>query len=600
MRRAGSVFCQWPRRGVVLIVVLVLVVMLSLAGFGFLSAMSTEYEAVRLHGSLLQARQTMVSAESQLLWLSGQPRRRREILGGLTNNPNLFCGRSVDAPGAIGTEAGGTGLSAVSSEAGSTAIAQLQSQAVLAGEDVWRFSVISVDHPVGGVPELRFGVTTESAKLHLATVLRWEQANPGAGRQALLRLPGVTEIIADSLLDWMDADDAPRPQGAETEYYQGLGLSIRPANAVPGTLEQLLAVRGISAMLLFGSGSATATTVAAPGSGSDGAGPAASPEGGEAVLTVPQQELSAETFSTDSAELQVGTAVGTLRPLSELLTVWSAERLSQPDGTIRVNVNQSDLNAIRAGLQGRVSETVIQFLVLARVYGLTAAEPAGVMEQSADGVTLPAGAVATAGLRSLGDLVDGRVLVPAAGNRPLTMVRSPLQSTQADSDLLFRQLTDVACTEPGPVINGRVSLQEASEEVLRCLPGLTPEQAAGLAAQRTRLQPFERRSLLWPVRAGVLTVEQWRTVLPELTDIGDVFQAELVVFRAVGGPVLRRKLIVDAASGAAKRVYWRDVTAEQLPFPLPSLLPPRDGTQQNGTPGPETPLTGGPGTELPG
>ena len=134
MRRAGSVFCQWPRRGVVLIVVLVLVVMLSLAGFGFLSAMSTEYEAVRLHGSLLQARQTMVSAESQLLWLSGQPRRRREILGGLTNNPNLFCGRSVDAPGALGTEAGGTGLSAVSSEAGSTAIAQLQSQAVLAGE----------------------------------------------------------------------------------------------------------------------------------------------------------------------------------------------------------------------------------------------------------------------------------------------------------------------------------------------------------------------------------------------------------------------------------------------------------------------------------
>jgi len=72
------------------------------------------------------------------------------------------------------------------------------------------------------------------------------------------------------------------------------------------------------------------------------------------------------------------------------------------------------------------------------------------------------------------------------------------------------------------------------------------------------------------------------------------------VFRAVGGPVLRRKLIVDAASGAAKRVYWRDVTVEQLPFPLPSLLPPRDGTQQNGTPGPETPLTGGPGTELPG
>ncbi|MFN5587801.1 MAG: hypothetical protein ACK5DR_21085 [Planctomyces sp.] len=571
MKRGGCQLHQWPRRGVVLIVVLVLVVMLSLAGFGFLSAMSTEYEAVRLHGSLLQARHTMVSAESQLLWLCDQPRRRREILGGLTDNPGLFRGRSVDAVAAAGAEAGGAGQPAVSAEDGATAIAQLQSRSLLAGDDVWRFSVISVDRPVGGVPGLRFGVTTESAKLHLATVLRWEQTTPGAGRQALLRLPGVTEIIADSLLDWMDADELQRPQGAESEYYQGLGLSTRPANAVPGRLEQLLAVRGMSARLLFGSGSATAAANSAAGSGSAGSGIALGAEGGEAVLTVPQQDLTAETFATDSAESQTGTVAGAVRPLSELLTVWSAERLSQPDGTVRVNVNQADLNAIRAGLQGRVPEALIQFLVLARISGLTSTAPAGVSEQTAEAITLPPGAVATVGLRSLGELVDGMVLVPAAGNRPPTLVRSPLQSTQADSDLLFRQLTDVACTEPGPVIVGRVSLQEAPEAVLRSLPGVTPEQAASLAAQRARLQPFERRSLLWPVRAGVLTVDQWRTVLPELTDAGDVFQAELVVFRAAGGPLLRRKLIVDGASGVARRVYWRDVTEDRLEFPLSSL-----------------------------
>jgi hypothetical protein len=66
-------------------------------------------------------------------------------------------------------------------------------------------------------------------------------------------------------------------------------------------------------------------------------------------------------------------------------------------------------------------------------------------------------------------------------------------------------------------------------------------------------------------------VDQWRTVLPELTDAGDVFQAELVVFRAAGGPLLRRKLIVDGASGVARRVYWRDVTEDRLEFPLSSL-----------------------------
>lgn len=560
------------RHGVVLIVVLVLVVMLSLAGFGFLSAMSTEYEAVRLHGSLLQARQTLVSAESQLLWLAGQPHRRREILGGLTSNPDLFGGRTVDGLLAAGGESGGAGVAAESAEAGPAAIAQLQSQAALAADDAWRFSVISVDRPVGGVPTLRFGLTTESAKLHLATLLRWEQTTPGAGRQALLRLPGMTEILADSLLDWIDADDTPRPQGAESEYYQGLGLAIRPANAVPQTLEQLLAVRGMSAWQLFGAGAA-ANAAASAESGLNPAGSAVPPEGGDPIVTLPQQELSPETFAEPALEAQTGAAAGTTRPLCELLTVWSAERLWQPDGTAKVNINQPDLNAIRASLQGRLPESLLQFLLLARVYGLTATAPTGAAEQGADAVVLPAGATAGAGLKSLGELVDGMVLVPAAGIRPLTLVRSPLQSTQADSDLLFRQLTDVCSTEPGPVIPGRISLQEAPEEVLRGLPGLTIEQAASLVAQRTRLQPFERRSLLWPVRAGVLTVEQWRAMLPELTDIGDVFQAELIVYRVVGGPLLRRKLILDAAAGASRRVYWRDVTEEKLEFPLSGLVP---------------------------
>ena len=560
------------RHGVVLIVVLVLVVMLSLAGFGFLSAMSTEYEAVRLHGSLLQARQTLVSAESQLLWLAGQPHRRREILGGLTSNPDLFGGRTVDGLLAAGGESGGAGVAAESAEAGPAAIAQLQSQAALAADDAWRFSVISVDRPVGGVPTLRFGLTTESAKLHLATLLRWEQTTPGAGRQALLRLPGMTEILADSLLDWIDADDTPRPQGAESEYYQGLGLVIRPANAVPQTLEQLLAVRGMSAWQLFGAGAA-ANAAASAESGLNPAGSAVPPEGGDPIVTLPQQELSPETFAEPALEAQTGAAAGTTRPLCELLTVWSAERLWQPDGTAKVNINQPDLNAIRASLQGRLPESLLQFLLLARVYGLTATAPTGAAEQGPDAVVLPAGATAGAGLKSLGELVDGMVLVPAAGIRPLTLVRSPLQSTQADSDLLFRQLTDVCSTEPGPVIPGRISLQEAPEEVLRGLPGLTIEQAASLVAQRTRLQPFERRSLLWPVRAGVLTVEQWRAMLPELTDTGDVFQAELIVYRVVGGPLLRRKLILDAAAGATRRVYWRDVTEEKLEFPLSGLVP---------------------------
>ena len=50
-----------------MIVVLVLVMMVALAGFGFLSAMSTEYEAARLNGR--QARLALLAG-----WLEGELR----------------------------------------------------------------------------------------------------------------------------------------------------------------------------------------------------------------------------------------------------------------------------------------------------------------------------------------------------------------------------------------------------------------------------------------------------------------------------------------------------------------------------------------------
>ncbi len=560
-----------PQRGVVLIVVLVLVVMLSLAGFGFLSAMSTEYEAVRLNGSLLQARQTLVSAESQLLWLINQPRQRREIVGGLYSNPALFQGRAVQALPAAGTDTSAAGAAAATPDAGAAAAGRLQAESLLAGDDVWRFSVVSVDRPAGSSAVLRFGLSSESAKLHLGTVLRWEQTAAGTGRQALMKLPGMTEMLADSLLDWMDSDDVPRPLGAESEYYQSLSLPVRPANAVPAALHELLAVRGMSSHLLFGVGSTAQSGV---------------PESGELMPSEPALEPTASAFPaatidpTEEADSGTVPPAGVARPLSELLTVWSAERLVQPDGTPRVNVNQQDLNAIRSGLQGRVPESLVRYLLLARVYGLSAASPAGVVEQAAAEVVLPSGAPAVHRLQSLGALVDSAVLVPATGTRPTVLVRSPLQSVQADADQVFRQLQDVAAIDATPTVPGRISLQEAAEEVLRCIPGISAEQSAGLVVQRARLQPFERRSLLWPVRAGVLTIDQWRSMLPEITDVGDVFQAELIVFRAVGGPLLRRKLILDAAGERARRVYWLDLTETNLEFPLSRLLPEVTGTSQ--------------------
>ena len=32
---------------------------------------------------------------------------------------------------------------------------------------------------------------------------------------------GDISLVSDSILDWIDADDATRPAGAESDYYQG-------------------------------------------------------------------------------------------------------------------------------------------------------------------------------------------------------------------------------------------------------------------------------------------------------------------------------------------------------------------------------------------
>lgn len=214
---------QISRRGVVLIVVLVLVMMLALAGFGFLAAMSTEYEAARLNGSMLQAKQTMASAESTLTWFGGLSERERTVMGGWHQNPALFRGHPVDALREPGTGNSGVTTSAI----------RLMEQPVAPGmgDDRWRFSVVSLEVTPEQAGVLRFGLQNESAKLNPASLLRWEQASPGQGRLSLMQLPGVTEAIADAILDWIDADEQTREFGAETEYYQTLDRPYRAANA---------------------------------------------------------------------------------------------------------------------------------------------------------------------------------------------------------------------------------------------------------------------------------------------------------------------------------------------------------------------------------
>jgi hypothetical protein len=526
------------RHGVVLIVVLVLVMMVALAGFGFLSAMSTEYEAARLNGSMRQAQQTLASAESTLLWFAALSERERRLLGGTYHNPAMFRGHLVEPLKEPGTGTASTPLSTT------PFIEEPMSTDSAFVDDRWRFSVVSLDQTPEQNSVLRFGLQNESSKLNLNTLMKWEQASPGAGRTSLMQLPGMTEAMADAILDWLDADDQTREFGAETEYYQTLDRPYQATNAVPKQLSELLFVKGVTRSLLMG---------ISPGS--DAA----------------NQSSQAMTPSIDAnGDLASNTASTIGAGWIQHLTVHSAERNQNRRGQPRISLNSTSLTELEQQLSAVLPENMTRYILLARVYGLTlSAEPVSGAEPSAAPYT--SSMVAAFPIALLADLMNSTIRVSSATG-PI-VVQSPLQSSSPEFATLAASLFDSTTVNPEFVVSGRINLQTASETALRTIPELTPEIVTQIITQRATLDPAETGTVAWLLSRNVLNPVLFRRVFPELTMGGDVFQCDVIAHRAIGGPMLRRNLILDAASTPPRRVYWADLTDSSLPYSQEVLLP---------------------------
>jgi hypothetical protein len=538
-RRADALpLADDSRRGVVLIVVLVLVMMVALAGFGFLSAMSTEYEGARLNGSMRQAQQTMTSAESTLLWFAALSERERKLLGGTYHNPAMFRGHLVEPLKEPGTGTASTPLSTT------PLIEEPMSTDPAFVDDRWRFSVVSLDRTPEQNSVLRFGLQNESSKLNLNTLTKWEQTSPGAGRASLMQLPGMTEAIADAILDWLDADDQTREFGAENEYYQTLDRPYRAANTVPKRLSELLFVKGVTRPLLMG---------ISPGSD-------ATSESSQ--TPAPSIDANGDLASNNSATIGAGWV--------QYLTVHSAERNLNRQGQPRISLNSTGLAELEQQLTAALPENMARYILLARVYGLTtSAEPVSGAEPSA--APYASTMVAAFPIASLADLINSTVQVSSATG-PI-VVQSPLQSTSPEFATLMASVFDSTTVTPESVVYGRIDLQSASETVLKTIPGLTQELVTQIITQRATLDPAEAGTVAWLLSRNVLDPPTFRRVFTELTLGGNVFQCDVIVHRAIGGPMLRRNLILDAASTPPRRVYWAELTDSSLPYSQELLLP---------------------------
>ena len=63
-------------------------------------------------------------------------------------------------------------------------------------------------------------------------------------------------VVADSIQDWIDTDDATRPAGAESDYYQGLTPAYYAKNAPMDDIEELQLIKGVTPLMFKGGSSA--------------------------------------------------------------------------------------------------------------------------------------------------------------------------------------------------------------------------------------------------------------------------------------------------------------------------------------------------------
>jgi len=509
------------RRGFVLILVVVIVLMLTLSGLTFVSLLYTEHKGVHLSGDELQAEHLVGSGEEMLKVFLALPRAQQQELGGLNDNPDRFRGVLV-----VGSD-----------------------PSRLRG----RFSVVSPKTEGEERTGIRFGVQNESARLNLGVLPEWERTHPGAGQQALMRLPGMTESIADAILDWIDADADSRPQGAEESYYVSVQAPYAPRNAPPTSLEELLLVRGFTRSMLLGADK-NANFLIDRNELTETPSPSLS-------LSPPP---SASTGGRGQAEQTMSWA--------SLLTVYSAERNLTPEGKPRVWLNQTDLTKLHQQLSAVLPEPWVRFIIAYRQCGPVKERPEASSAEAE--IPLDLSQPGKVPINSVLDLVGASVRIPRAENEKPLIVSSPLANDPVGLRDSLPKLLDYTTTSNTPTIRGRINVDLAPEVVLRAIPGIDDALVSRILASRETPVGQEesgRRHALWLLTDGLVEVEQMKGLLPYVTGGGDVYRGQIVGFFDHPAPTVRVEVVIDATTAPPRQVYWKNLRDLGPGYPL-SLL----------------------------
>jgi hypothetical protein len=541
------------RDGYVILAVLMLVVVLSLVGYRFSDMMAAEYRAAARTGDDAQLK---MAALAGLNYAAGVLSDRNTFNTQLGGNP--FDNQAMFSAVPV-TPADATG------------------QPRTAYFSIYAAALDTTTNP--SVAQQLYGVVDEGGKLNINALIALDPTGQTL-YNALMQLPILVNnsngpAVAASIVDWVDADEDARSDGAESAYYQALANPYMSKNGPLNSLDELLLIKGIDYTLLYGQ-DANRNGVQDGNESWD-----ANTPGLASFVTVYGRELNVDSTGTTRIYLngddlttmyqQLQQALG-----NDLATYVIASKLF-PTAPVATTTTTATVSLGGTGVGSTMSSGSMTVTISGR--SSAPAATTATTDQLAAAVQTKMAAASNSGqrIKSLTTLIGTQITLPtpagSPANAPPLVAVSPLNDpTQAAS--LLPLLMDKCTVQQAIEMVPRVNVNTAPAEVLGSIvdqngnPILDATTVQTILTNRATNVPTDPAtiSLAWliapPTGGGqpVLTAAQYQSLEKYITGTSLVYRIQSVGYFAEGGPVARMEAVVDTNQGSPRFLFVRDLT----------------------------------------
>jgi type II secretory pathway component PulK len=498
-----------PRRGIVILAVLVTLVVLALAGYQYSDLMSSQYKEAF---SLRRATEARVFADSGLAYATAvlsDPAAYYDMLGG---NPfdNAGAFQDIEVPGQA-KDARRRG----------------------------RFSVVVPLPPnasADSATNFRYGVMCEAGKINVNALMKRDKTGKVL-LAMLMKLPNMSQEVAASIVDWLDTDDTAREGGAENQYYLSMTPSYRCKNGSIDSLDELLLVKGVTPQLLYGQDRNRNGVIDPEEEDGSDLG-----LGWSAFLTVYSRELNVDATGLQRVNLNE----------ADLQTLIEQLEAAEIDEDLIMFIALARVYGVTSTLPSAKTKVGSTGGTSLGALGVSTQPQQGKQQQLKN-------------ISSVYDLMSGYVAVPPSGGKgPTSYFGSPLL-VKARAKAVLPKLFDKTSTSKGKDIFGRININLAPREVLLGLPGLKEADVDKIIDTRPAQGDADADEIFttpaWLVTEAGLSVTTMKGLEKYVTTKSQVYRAQIMgYFEENDGPTARLEAVIDTNGGRPRVLHLRDLT----------------------------------------